>query len=147
MPQGKTPQSLKTELSKLAKLSNIQGGLPPILRGAPVLAILAGGAIAKFTKGRNTLEERLLGPDETFFLPESDRKPPMVTTVKEKEEFRQGVMMMCARCGQRKTRSDARAHANGFGETSLAAGPRIFDGKGNTSATQWMELMQTTHGY
>src|SRR6478735_6905465 len=45
MSSNKSSQALRTEVSKLARLSNIQGGLPPLMRGLPVLAIMAGEAI------------------------------------------------------------------------------------------------------
>jgi hypothetical protein len=95
-------QSLRTEVSKLAKLSNIQGGLPPLMRGLPVLAIMAGEAIAKATDSQNMIEERMLGVDEVFVL-----QSPQVTTQVSvvKEIGRPGVNMMCRACGQKTDES------------------------------------------
>jgi hypothetical protein len=98
MSSNKSSQSLRTEVSKLAKLSNIQGGLPPLMRGLPVLAIMAGEAIAKATDSQNMVEERMLGVDEAFVL-----QGPQVTTQVSvvKETGRPGVNMMCWSCGQK----------------------------------------------
>ena len=68
MPPSKVGISLTTELSKAAKLGHVQGGLPGAARFLPVIAIAAGEVIAKATKGPNVIEERLLGPDDTYFL-------------------------------------------------------------------------------
>ena len=65
MPIKKTPTSLKSEVAKLAKLTNIQNGLPPTLRAVPALAIFAGEIISKAVGGANVVEERMLGVDET----------------------------------------------------------------------------------
>lgn len=62
------PASLKSEISRIAKLSGIQQSLPLPPRHAPGLAILAGEVIAKVTNGCNVLGERLLGPDEIILL-------------------------------------------------------------------------------
>lgn len=85
---------LKTEVSKLAKLSNVQGGLPPLMRGLPVLAILAGEAVAKATDGRNPIEERMLGTDEVVSL----QGPTQMLNTANKEWTRPGVREMCQRC-------------------------------------------------
>ncbi|KAF5566316.1 nwd1 [Fusarium napiforme] len=74
MSSNKSSQALRTEVSKIARLSNIQGGLPPLMRGLPVLAVMAGEAIAKTTNTKNMIEERLLGADEVFIL-QSPQKP------------------------------------------------------------------------
>ncbi|KJZ76343.1 hypothetical protein HIM_04425 [Hirsutella minnesotensis 3608] len=72
--------ALKGELSKLAKLSCIESGLPPILRAAPAIAIAAGAAIATATAGRNVVEERLLGSDNAIALANpSSRAVPAVS--------------------------------------------------------------------
>lgn len=62
MVWGKSPPlTLHVELAKIAKLSNIESGLPVLIRGLPAVAILAGAALAKATDGRNRIEERVLG--------------------------------------------------------------------------------------
>ncbi|KAI0546185.1 hypothetical protein F4679DRAFT_558748 [Xylaria curta] len=90
--------ALKTELSKLAKKSNIQAGLPFILRGLPVAAIVAGEAIAKVSGGSNRIEERMLGFDETVLLNMPSQSPSIRCTENKREYTQQGVMMMCVRC-------------------------------------------------
>ncbi|CAJ0538960.1 Ff.00g068120.m01.CDS01 [Fusarium sp. VM40] len=98
MSSNKSSQSLRTEVSKLARLSNIQGGLPPLMRGLPVLAIMAGGALAKATDGQTMVEERMLGADEVFEL----QSPQITTQVSVVKEIgRPGVNMMCRACGQK----------------------------------------------
>lgn len=84
---------LKTEVAKLAKLSNIQGGLPPLMRGLPVLAILAGEAVAKATDSRNLIEERMLGANDVVSL-----QGPQTLSTTNKEWTRPGVKEMCQRC-------------------------------------------------
>lgn len=76
MPSKNSLLSLKTELSKAAKLSKVQSCLPPILMMAPVVAIAVGEAIAKQTNGQNLVEDRILGQNELFQLhgPEKQRK-------------------------------------------------------------------------
>jgi hypothetical protein len=64
MPLKSLPPSLKSEVSKLAKLTNIQNGLPPTLRAVPLLAIFAGNIISRAVGGANVIEERMLGADE-----------------------------------------------------------------------------------
>lgn len=56
--------SLTAEIAKAAKLGSVQAALPPLLRGAPTIAIIAGATIAKVTGGSNLMEERLLGSRE-----------------------------------------------------------------------------------
>jgi hypothetical protein len=68
MPPGRLPPQLATELSKIAKLSNVQSALPSILRPAPTIAIMAGGAIARGTGGNNLIEEWIQGKDEALCL-------------------------------------------------------------------------------
>lgn len=67
----KLPVSLQAELAKMAKLSAIESGLPILIRGAPVAAILAGELLAKATDGRNRVEERLLGDKSVVMLGEA----------------------------------------------------------------------------
>ena len=100
MPPSKYPSTLKNEVLKLAKLSNIQGGLPPLMRGLPVLAILAGEIISKATNGSNIVEQTMLGPDETMLLGSPIAQVSMSTARKEREWIREGMKMMCMRCGK-----------------------------------------------
>ncbi|KAK7414845.1 hypothetical protein QQX98_006360 [Neonectria punicea] len=81
MSPNRTFPSLQTELSKAAKLSNVQAGLPPLIRGLPVLAILAGEAVAKATNGRNAVEERMLGFDEAVLLQAPTQQPSTTTAL------------------------------------------------------------------
>lgn len=108
---NKKSTSLKAEISKAAKLSNIQGGLPPIMRGLPVMAVLAGEAIAKATDGRNIIEERILGADEAVFLssppPQSSVSVPPVNH----SWARPGVQLMCQSCGRNSVQPSARARS------------------------------------
>ena len=91
--------SLKSDVSRLAKLGNVQGGLPPLMRGLPVLAILAGEVVAQATDTRNVIEERILGADETILL-----DPPQdASTQVSGEQIRPGVQMMCLRCLEGQT--------------------------------------------
>ncbi|KAI0415726.1 hypothetical protein F5X98DRAFT_376485 [Xylaria grammica] len=93
MPFDTVHPSLKTELSKLAKRGNIQAGLPFIMRGLPVAAILAGGAIAEVSGGSNRIEERMLGPDETFVL-NMPGQNPSTSIIQSKRDSRQGGVTM-----------------------------------------------------
>ncbi|KAL2843015.1 hypothetical protein BJX68DRAFT_157622 [Aspergillus pseudodeflectus] len=70
------------EVARLARLSNVQNGLPPSMRALPVAAIVAGGVITKLTGMSSGIEERLLGPSDTIALdkpvqtdPKSSSKP------------------------------------------------------------------------
>ncbi|KAK2766769.1 hypothetical protein FQN54_006083 [Arachnomyces sp. PD_36] len=85
-----TPSTLKTEISKLAKRTNVQNGLPPSMRGLPVLAIMAGRAIAKATNGTNAIEDKMLGTDETVLLAGPIEKEQ--TSHKQEPEARTGEM-------------------------------------------------------
>lgn len=98
MFKGNKSTSLKSEVSKSAKLSNIQGGLPPLMRGLPVLAILAGEAVAKATEGRNVVEERMLGADDAIQLAAPRQQSNDTTTRINKT--RPGVSMMCHVCAE-----------------------------------------------
>lgn len=95
----KKSEILKTEVSKLARLSNVQGGLPPIMRGLPVLAILVGEAAAK-TTGKNNVEELILGTDESILLGDAPKQPPMWSG----DAARPGVKMMCRTCAEGHTK-------------------------------------------
>jgi len=98
MSSNKSSQALRTEVSKLARLSNIQGRLPPLMRGLPVLAIMAGEAIAKTANTTNMIEERMLGADEVFILqsPQKSTKRPAMNDI-----GRPGVSLMCQTCGHK----------------------------------------------
>nr|ANF07026.1 hypothetical protein FVEG_15199 [Fusarium verticillioides] len=98
MSSSKSSQALRTEVFKLARLSNIQGGLPPLMRGLPALAIMAGEAIAKTTNTTNMIEERILGADEVFIL-QSPQDPTRGTAMND--IGRPGVSLMCQTCGQK----------------------------------------------
>lgn len=88
-----TPSTLKTEISKLAKRSNIQNGLPPSMRGLPVLAIMAGGAIAKATNSNsNAVEDRMLGNDEAVLLAGPSSEKAETSHKQEPDEARTGDM-------------------------------------------------------
>jgi hypothetical protein len=68
------------------------------MRGLPVLAIMAGEALAKATDGQNMVEERMLGADEVFEL----QSPQVATQVSVAKEIgRPGVNMMCRACSQK----------------------------------------------
>lgn len=100
MFNSKKSASLKTEVSKLVKLSNVQAGLPPIMRGLPVLAILAGEAAAKATNGGNKVEELMLGADEAILLVDPPKQPITMS-----EEVRPGVKIMCQLCAEGRTKN------------------------------------------
>jgi hypothetical protein len=98
MSSNKSSQALRTEVSKLARLSNIQGGLPPLMRGLPVLAIMTGEAIAKTTNTANMIEERMLGANEVFIL-QSPQEPTRRSVLNN--IGRPGVKLMCQTGGQK----------------------------------------------
>lgn len=109
MPADKLRPSLRAEVSKLARLSHVQNGLPPAMRALPLVALALGEAISKATKSStNVVEELMLGPDETFLLkypPGSDTpRTTGVTTQSHQparaQEGRDGVTMMCVRCAK-----------------------------------------------
>jgi hypothetical protein len=76
MPLKNLPTNLNAELSKLARLSNVQNALPPVMRSLPLIAIFAGTVISNVTGGVNGIEKRILGPDETSFLNDPSRETP-----------------------------------------------------------------------
>lgn len=111
MPANKIPPSLRAEVSKLARLSHVQNGLPPAMRALPLVAIALGEAISRATKNpTNLIEERMLGPDETFQLggPSVERTVTVGGTAHGHQpagrgpEGREGVAMMCVRCAKQK---------------------------------------------
>ena len=88
--------SLKGELSKLARLTNVQSGLPPILKVAPVIAIAVAQRLPKTADGRNFIEDRILGTSEAIFL-----SSPVITESRVKANrfgIRAGVQSMCNLC-------------------------------------------------
>ena len=111
MPADKLPASLRAEVSKLARLTHVQNGLPPAMRGLPLVAIAVGEAISRATKSSsNLIEERILGKseDEVFLLgyPRGVDIMAAAKSTQSKPERgqggREGVMMMCAKCGKQK---------------------------------------------
>jgi hypothetical protein len=98
MPSNRSAVDLRNELSKIAKISNIQAGLPILIRSLPVVAIMAGGVLSKATGSPNLVEERMLGIDETFLLNTPSRSPSVRITEQTRDYVREGVMMMCVRC-------------------------------------------------
>lgn len=102
MFKGYNSTSLASEVSKSAKLRNIQGGLPPVLRLLPVVAIMAGEAVAEATDGRNAIEERMFGADEVTHLAAPRQQSPETTT--SMDMARPGVSMMCHVCSQGQTK-------------------------------------------
>lgn len=69
MAWGKRPAvPLHIKPVKISKLTGLQSSLPPVLGGAPVVAIFAGRIPAQATDGRNRLEEKLLGQDDIMVL-------------------------------------------------------------------------------
>jgi hypothetical protein len=92
-----TQPSLGTEISRLARLGNLQSGVPPVLRVLPVIAIAAGEAASRITGHSNKIEEHLIGPDGTTILlqgPGSTKKLLPTWHV----HGRSGVMTMCLTC-------------------------------------------------
>lgn len=57
-----TSTQLAKDISKLAKLGNVQNGLPRAMRGFPVAAIIAGNVYAKMVAkdGENVVEKAML---------------------------------------------------------------------------------------
>ncbi|RDW85379.1 hypothetical protein BP5796_03704 [Coleophoma crateriformis] len=60
-----TGSQLAHEISKVAKLGNVQNGLPGAMRAIPVAAIVAGNVYAKMVAkdGENMVEKALLKDD------------------------------------------------------------------------------------
>jgi hypothetical protein len=92
--------SLKAELTKAAKLGNIQSTLGGPLKSLPVIAIAAGSVAAKAMGGSNVIEERILGRDETFLL-----GSPTDTMKATKDNWmlvsgNSGPAVMCMTCGK-----------------------------------------------
>lgn len=67
----KAPMPLQVELTRMAKLSAMESGLPILIRGAPVAALFAGQILARATDGRNRIEEKLFGGENVVMLGES----------------------------------------------------------------------------
>lgn len=95
----KVAPTLTSELLKAARLGNIQNGLPPILKAAPTVAILAGSIVAHATGGPNLAEERLLGATEGVI---SLGEPVKVMGLRSGARVggSEGVRRMCLSCGQ-----------------------------------------------
>lgn len=145
MPPNNLSSSLKSEVSKLARLSNVQAGLPPLMRGLPVLAILAGEAISKATGSPNAIEARMLGADETFMLGGPSEKAPIMVVGGGEECVRQGVRMMCGTCGMGKRSNGACVNIQGLWTKRLYGGYMDRDGLGRLGTVQSIEGMQP-HG-
>lgn len=96
---AKKPTTFKTGVSKLAKLSIAQGGLPPIKRRLP---ILAGEAAAKATDS-SKVGERMLGADEAVLLLGDPPKKALATTMENVDVARPGVT--CRICAQSRKKS------------------------------------------
>ncbi|KAJ0413766.1 hypothetical protein BJY00DRAFT_319466 [Aspergillus carlsbadensis] len=81
------------EVARLARLSNLQNGLPPSMRALPVAAIVAGGVITKLTGLSNGIEERMLGTSDTMIAldkpdqtdPKSKSEPQPSANIKEEQ--------------------------------------------------------------
>ncbi|KAJ5904261.1 hypothetical protein N7504_006644 [Penicillium tannophilum] len=78
MSRPPTLPDLRNSLSKLAKFNRAQAVLPPAMRGALPMAIVAGGIIAKVTNGDNFIERQVLGmpskEDDCIALPEPKKE-------------------------------------------------------------------------
>ncbi|GAW19525.1 hypothetical protein ANO14919_090130 [Xylariales sp. No.14919] len=122
MPFDTVHPSLKTELSKLAKRGNIQAGLPFIMRGLPVAAILAGEAIAEVSGGSNRIEERMLGPDETFVLNMPGQNPSTSIVQSKRDSRQEGVTMMCVRCWKTRGELLLTSRLDTSGQSEVGAG-------------------------
>jgi len=135
MSSNKTSQALKAEVSKLARLSNVQGGLPPLMRGLPVIALMAGEAISKATNGQNLVEERLLGADEAVVL----QAPPATnaaTIVAVEGPGRPGVSTMCQTCGVKMDTSYKLPVSGNLGARGiLTVGTRVWIDKTGSTDT------------
>jgi hypothetical protein len=68
MPASKLPIDLTAEISKLAKTSRVQNGLPGSMRGLPAIALFAGSALSKTTGSSNVVEKWMLGDEEVPLL-------------------------------------------------------------------------------
>ncbi|RBR07102.1 uncharacterized protein FIESC28_10819 [Fusarium coffeatum] len=133
MSSNKTSQALKAEVSKLARLSNVQGGLPPLMRGLPVITLMAGEAISKATNGQNLIEERLLGADEAVVL-QAPSTATITTGVATGGLSRPGVSMMCQTCGVKMdTNYELPVSGNLGAQGILTVGTRAW--KDKTSST------------
>ncbi|GIC94873.1 uncharacterized protein Aud_002203 [Aspergillus udagawae] len=68
MPANKLPVDLTAEISKLAKASRLQNGLPGSMRALPAVALFAGTALSKTTGASNMVEKWMLGDEEVPLL-------------------------------------------------------------------------------
>ncbi|KAF4252988.1 hypothetical protein KXW98_008901 [Aspergillus fumigatus] len=68
MPGNKLPIDLAAEISKLAKASRVQSGLPGSMRALPAIALFAGTALSKTTGTSNVVEKWMLGDEEVPLL-------------------------------------------------------------------------------
>lgn len=100
---NKASASLTRELLRASRLGNVQGGLPPILKVAPAIAIAAGSVISKATGSHvNLVEESMLGSTDGVIALEgpqgSARMGGKGPQAADRQLARDGVSMMCARC-------------------------------------------------
>jgi hypothetical protein len=65
MPVNKPSIDLTAEISKLAKASRVQSGLPGSMRALPAIALFAGTALSKTS---NVVEKWMLGDEEVPLL-------------------------------------------------------------------------------
>ncbi|GFF89040.1 hypothetical protein IFM47457_08016 [Aspergillus lentulus] len=68
MPANKPSIDLTAEISKLAKASRVQSGLPGSMRALPAIAIFAGTALSRTTGTSNVVEKWMLGDEEVPLL-------------------------------------------------------------------------------
>lgn len=81
MPANKPSIDLTAEISKFAKASRLQNGLPGSMRALPAIALFAGTALSKTTGSFNIVEEWMLGDEEVPLL-----GSPTVGTTDKKDE-------------------------------------------------------------
>ncbi|RHZ50896.1 hypothetical protein CDV55_102003 [Aspergillus turcosus] len=85
MPANKPSIDLTAEISKLAKASRLQNGLPGSMRALPGIALFAGTALSKTTGASNVVEKWMLGEEEVPLL-----GSPSVGTTDKKVERQTG---------------------------------------------------------
>ncbi|KAK0384554.1 hypothetical protein NLU13_8640 [Sarocladium strictum] len=96
---NKLRPSLTSGLLKTARLRTMQNGLPPILKAAPAVALVAGSVVASATGGRNVAEERMLGLTEGVILLGGPTGVSLVVGGRRRVMGSQGARALCVRCG------------------------------------------------